>query len=717
MNYIYIFLLAALPAGWANAQLLNGGFEEWSALPSFEVPVPESQVFANSNQLTYWFWDEQLSVFQVPGAGGIGSAMRVETTAYQGQTEPGFAVWGNPPQSDELIFTDGFAYSGTIPTAINCDLRYNVSFASPGFCVVQFKAAGELVGEGSLGPGTYAFPILGMQPTWTNTTFTFNPPLDVAPDEAIIAFVSNNVFDEEAIGVVGNFIEVDNLTFVGSDALIPGGDFEEWFEASSFELPDGWIVSEFVQANLFEKTNEANSGDFAIKLNTLEFDQVVESYLFQGESTPNGLLPNIPLESGFVGMSFNYKYLPAGLDTAFVVIVMSEVENPEPEDLYFFGDLLGPEDDYTSFTLDVSWLQEFASINYLGVAFISSWNNAENGGNVPLAGSALYLDDVALIYVTDPCDIYVSINFGESLMLCPDGVEILAVDEGFDSYQWYRQMMFGGDVELLEGETSHTLEVDAFEFSVFNVWCVVTFNECVVSSTTIAIDSWVFSPTVIASTVTQICEGESTELQALGTQGTVVWCLNGTPMPGENSNVLTVTAPGTYLASIFPSDCPDIELSSGIGVTITVFTAPTPELVWEDEGFSVTGGNFVSYEWFFNDEPVPDVTGDFIPWQSLSGGLYLVVVTDINGCQASVYEVLFSVEETNSESVNAFPNPADEWLQVTGLTGEYIIFDLAGRMVVRSSVWNDPAVISVGHLKPGVYMLHGAEGSIRFMKQ
>jgi hypothetical protein len=51
------------------------------------------------------------------------------------------------------------------------------------------------------------------------------------------------------------------------------------------------------------------------------------------------------------------------------------------------------------------------------------------------------------------------------------------------------------------------------------------------------------------------------------------------------------------------------------------------------------------------------------------------------------------------------------------LRGEYIIFDLTGRMVDRSSVWNEPAVIGVGHLSPGVYMLNGDSGSIRFVKR
>lgn len=332
--------------------------------------------------------------------------------------------------------------------------------------------------------------------------------------------------------------------------------------------------------------------------------------------------------------------------------------------------------------------------------------------------NALPTYDVSLNTVTNPCDVVLEIEQGEVLLLCPEEITVVSVPDDFQSYQWYRQMMFGGETELLIGETEPTLEVDAFNFSVFNVWCEVTFDDCTVESSIIGVDSFVFVPTVIASTETAICEVESTTLEALGAQRIVVWFKDGVELPDENNTILTVTEFGTYIASIFPTDCPDTELSSGIGVTITVHPNPTPQLlIGVDDEISVIGVNFVNFEWFYEGDLIEGANTSSIPFQSDTGGHYLVIVTDSNGCQGSAEDVLFSVGEEDKAHFSIYPNPANDRLLVTSLRGEYMIFDLTGRMVEQSTIFGDQVYVDVAHLVPGIYFFRTGNATQRFLIQ
>lgn len=716
MRQTYLTVIPLLFVGVINAQLVNGGFEEWSPLPNFDVPASSEQTFANSNELTFYFW-EVLSMYEVPGT--MGSAMRVETTTNGTETEVGFALWGNAPEGDELLFSGGFPMADNNVTGISCDLRYSINFSSPGFIIVQFKNQGLPAGDGSVGPGTYAFPLIGSQTEFTPTSFTFDPPVAAQIDECIIGFISNNVLDEEPVLFVGDFIEVDNLAFTGSNVEIPGGDFDTWQPANEVLVPEGWEVPQFIGLNLVERTEDASSGAYAVQINTIDVGtELLSSIVFQGESVEDvGILPTIPVTGNLQNITFSYKYDTPGNDAGFAIVVMSEMLNPDPEDLYFGSEFLLPTDTYTEQTIDVSWVNELIEINYVGVAFISSWDGDSGIGNAPVAGSALFIDDVSLNTLADPCDVAVEIQQGEMLLLCPEETTVVSVPDDFQSYQWYRQMMFGGEPEILVGETQPTLEVDAFNFSVFNVWCEVTFDDCTVESSVIGIDSFVFVPTVIASTETTICQGDSTALEALGAQGTVVWFQNGAELEGENDPVLVVFEPGTYLASIFPTDCPNTELSSGIGVTITVNPTPEPVIVIEADGLNVTGGEFIAYEWYYNGAIVEEEDSSFIAFQGGAGGAYEVIVTDINGCQGSAEEVLSSIKEDDKAHFSIYPNPANDRLLVSTIKGEYMIFDLTGRMVEQNTIFGDQVYVDVAHLVQGIYFFRTGNATQRFLIQ
>lgn len=697
----------------AQGQLVNGGFEEWDEI-TFDHPVGPEIPFTSSNFETVYLGGDA-SVFQVSGFAD--SWMRVESSLVNDEAIGGYAIWGNPPQGDDLLFTGGFPFNDANATGIVCDLNYDINPASPGFLIVQFQFEGVPVGGGNIGPGTYFFPISGEEVGFQQTEFLFDPPIGVSVDQCVIGFASNNLVDDEAEIFPDDFLEVNNLAFLNSDATIPGGDFEEWTPVESFFLPVGWVSLDAFFLNLYERTEDAYSGSYAMKMNTIQVgEEILAAFVAQGAPTEEGFIPNIPVEEGFMGFSFQYKYEIEQEDEAFAIFFMSENENPVPDDVIFWGTPLAPTDEYTFVTEDFTEILELVNINYVGVAFLSSWNTAGKGEETTAqAGSSLFLDDVTILYETDPCDIVVEIEQGSMLMLCPGETTVVSVEDNYETYQWYRQMMFGGEVELLDGETTNTLEVNDFDFSVYNVWCEVTFDDCVVESTTIGIDGWVFAPTVIASDITSICEGESTSIEALGASGTVAWYLNGSLIEGENSNPLTITEGGTYVASIFPTDCPETEISSGVGVTITVNPNPEPEIVGGDDGDLMTTLTYESYQWYINDELIEGATNQSIDIPG--NGVYTVVVTDSNGCVGEANVTISRVSDLEGQPFEVYPNPAVNEIRVSKVNGHYEIFDLTGRMVEQGTLFDTAPVISIAHLAHGVYILNTPQGSVRFMKQ
>lgn len=711
--YTLCMLLALSLAG--SAQVLNGGFENWNEV-SFDHPLSLEEGFTSSNFETI-LPGGVLTVTQETGFAG--SHMRLESALVNDVPTGAYAVWGGLPTGEELIFPGGFTFTDQNATGLSCDLRHNINPTSPGLLIVQFKFQGLPAGAGNLAPGTYFFPISGEQETFAPETFEFNPPIGAEVDQCVIAFASNNLIDELAEVFPGDFLEVDNLSFENSDATVPGGDFENWNPVPPVFRPDAWSIAPNFYNGIVDRSEDAFSGDYALQLNTF-LDQgnnsIVPTFAFQGFEDLDMPTPTIPVPDGFYGYRFNYKFFTQTDDVAQVAVIMSEVENAPEEDWIFWGSELLASENYTEIMEDLSLVVEANNINYIGVVFFSSSNFEVMERSVApagLGGNTLIVDGFELLAEVGPCDFEVNINQGEQLILCPEESQTLTLDGSFDSYQWYREPMFGGDPELLEGESNATLEVDAVNFSVYNVWCEVTLDDCVVESNQIGIDSYVFVPTVIASEETAFCPGESVSLEALGASGTVAWYQNGDLMEGVSDNPLEVTEAGNYVASIFPDVCPNTELSSGIGVTVTELPAPEPEISLDDDGNLVGSAGFASYAWFFDGELV----GDAASYTPTEDGNYTLEVADANGCTGSIDIDYVNVVEVAMQVPTVFPNPATETLTVSSLNGSYAIFDLTGRMLEQGTAYGKQIQLNVSRLAAGSYLLQVDGGSVRFVKR
>src|SRR5205085_11809221 len=97
-------------------------------------------------------------------------------------------------------------------------------------------------------------------------------------------------------------------------------------------------------------------------------------------------------------------------------------------------------------------------------------------------------------------------------------------------------------------------------------------------------------------------------------------------------------------------------------------------------------------------------------------------VIDTNGCPGSegILNVNVGIRDfsANKYSVNVFPNPAQNILNITGLEiskdGLLEIRDVSGRKVYSNSIDENELLLPVNNFAPGIYILHVESGSQKF---
>src|SRR5690606_17949730 len=140
------------------------------------------------------------------------------------------------------MFSGGNPIADVNMTGISMDLKYEMSDESEGFILVQFKDGNTPVGEGNYGTGTYFFPISGSQ-DWNTSEFMFEYPIDPAANTCVVAFASADVINSDLPFALGSFMEVDNITFIGSESTFQGGDFEFWSHVEPLSVPEDCYVN------------------------------------------------------------------------------------------------------------------------------------------------------------------------------------------------------------------------------------------------------------------------------------------------------------------------------------------------------------------------------------------------------------------------------------------------------------------------------------------
>jgi hypothetical protein len=106
-------------------------------------------------------------------------------------------------------------------------------------------------------------------------------------------------------------------------------------------------------------------------------------------------------------------------------------------------------------------------------------------------------------------------------------------------------------------------------------------------------------------------------------------------------------------------------------------------------------------------------------------GTYTQVVTNAAGCDSTItlnLTLSFTGLEELAQSIRVFPNPATDELHIESssvLSGEYMLFDAAGRKVLEGGLTGSMTLISLNGFAPGMYtvQLNNQTIPVRIIKQ
>lgn len=702
MKRIYTTLSALLFIFSIHAQVTNGGFEDWTDVPTFDHPVLTPAEFFSSNDEA--FYDTGLTaVTEV--AGVEGSAMRIETMDYEGELVAGFGITGTPPAGDDLVFTGGFPFTDMGVTGFTVDVRYNIGLTSPGFVIVQFLNNGVPVSGGTDDSGTYIAPLFGNQSNFTEWTYTFQDPLTQVPDECVVAFACNDVINET--GFAGNFLEVDNFSFTGTSEVFPGGDFNTWEPASDDVFPDTWSTYLPPNYGFFDQSDMSYDGDHAIALNSVELpEETVQSLIYLGELGDEGLVPTASITDGAYALEFYYQYEVEQADSATVIMVVSEELNPLPEETGFLFTRLAPASEWTQGTIDFSEIMPNA--NYFGLIFMSGMGFDE----VSIPGSTLLLDGVQFV-TGDDCEFTPTIIEGD-VTGCP-GEDITLTTQEYDDYAWY--VAEEGELEYELITTLPELEgEDAEAGASGTIYVQVTLDGCTAVSDVVSFSiADIPEPdvTIDGEVEADICEGEEVTLEVLNAEDydSFQWSLLGFPIPGgtaatyDAQGILNLSS--TFTVTVSNSDCPDyVQVSSGL--IVNSHTAPNLMISQGDNVLSVESG-LESYQWYLNGDAISGANSN--SYEITEDGNYTVTASNEWDCMGESDEfsaVYTSILESDFSDVKIYPNPANDFVTIENVNGitNIQIHDLSGKLVLdKQNNLNGNNRLDVSDLQTGVYLV------------
>ena len=354
----------------AFAQVENGSFEEWIDVELFDQPAMSVEAISSNHEI---FIDAgEANVTRVQN--GNESLLRLENIEVDQEVYPAFYILGNTPSQDgeNLVFEGGIPASDPNISGVSVDMAYDFPSESSGFVIVQVKNDGTPVGEGTMGTGTFFFPLSG-EKTMGNEVFDFGAPLGIQFDQIVIGFATADLVSDDENYTSGAWMEIDNLAFEGGSDIIENGDFEIWEELPAVVSP----VYVDVELNLvnpkFERSTDASAGQYAIELKTTaEFDQAEATLAMIGSSYVDDT-PVVELVESHGALSFDYKY-EAIQDQAEVELTFFQSNGETPTPVFTTTIDLLPTESYQTVMVEYKQLLLENSIeaDMVAIKFFSS---------------------------------------------------------------------------------------------------------------------------------------------------------------------------------------------------------------------------------------------------------------------------------------------------------------------------------------------------------
>jgi hypothetical protein len=275
----------------------------------------------------------------------------------------------------------------------------------------------------------------------------------------------------------------------------------------------------------------------------------------------------------------------------------------------------------------------------------------------------------------------------------------------------------GNAVELIgniDGTWSNGANTPSITVSIAGNYFVTNTNGCgsVNSNTiTVSIDSLPIAANISAFGATTICAGNTVILSGN---------INGIWSNGDNSPAIVVSTSGTYYVTN-TNGCGN---SVSNQITVTVLPAVTTPTITQVGYTLETLSGYNSYQWFYNNFPIPNEIN--ITLTPNSSGDYYVLVVDSNGCQSqsAIYNFVYvgEYEIADAASILLMPNPANSYILLKSnnslnIEGNLKVWSLNGQVLYEKQIANTKQIsLNIEQWANGMYIVEliGQEVNLRY---
>ncbi len=213
-------------------------------------------------------------------------------------------------------------------------------------------------------------------------------------------------------------------------------------------------------------------------------------------------------------------------------------------------------------------------------------------------------------------------------------------------------------------------------------------------------------PQIVSKGNVHLCAGDTVVIEVAVSSGNSVWV----PADGlADANSPTTAA--------FPQQTTNYQLHvtdqnqcyNTTHVTVTVSEKPDAPAINIFENLLVTTSGQSKYEWLLDGVLV--ASGNAFTYQPTANGIYQLVITDRNNCQATSEPLLYdllSVNENNFKPVVIYPNPAGGIIRIHSyIKGKIdcLIYDINGKLIFYQNNFDASQAIDLKAHNSGIYFL------------
>ncbi len=293
---------------------------------------------------------------------------------------------------------------------------------------------------------------------------------------------------------------------------------------------------------------------------------------------------------------------------------------------------------------------------------------------------------------------------GNTSVCFGDSVRLYATTNPSYLYQWYRNGVF------IPGATTYQYKAyqsGAYKIEISNAANCSMFSNVI----NVVVALPIMNSIQPNGPFVNICkDGALLVSAALTPNVTYQWFQNNIPMSGAISNVFNITIPGSYFVK-FTSNNGCVRYSDTLIVGYYPYTPPVFQYT---APFLSVVGNYLTYQWYFNNQALPGATTNTI--QVSQNGVYYVHAKDLNECEYDSSPFILdnlSVSNWLTKSVVAYPNPTKNKVMLSHIHFNYVeIKNQFGQLVSKQFTTDE---IDFSSLSNGVYSVFIFENEHEFL--